>query len=57
MSKAGSMNIAPGVYRSDCCGIERVVEENQRFPSCDGGGMRCAGSNANWIFVRKTPTK
>ena len=58
MPKPGDINHVPGVYRSVCCGVERSIPDNVKFPPCPGsgksGGIRCAGQNANWIFVRPT---
>ncbi|MEP6935299.1 MAG: hypothetical protein ABI988_15415 [Nitrospirota bacterium] len=56
MNKAGDINLIPGLYRSECCGIERSLPDNATFPPCPGSGKsgesRCSGQNAEWIFVR-----
>ena len=58
MPKTGDINHAPGVYRSVCCGVERSLPDNVKFPPCPGSGKsswsRCVGKNANWIMVRPT---
>ncbi len=48
MSKTGDVIQAAGTYRSDCCGIERSFQQNQKFPPCDGGRPGCQGNNAVW---------
>jgi hypothetical protein len=57
MPKTGTVNSVSGIYKSDCCGVERAVPEHHKFPPCDGGKHHCAGSGANWTLVRKTQTK
>ena len=58
MSKTADINHVHGVYRSVCCGVERSIPDNVKFPPCPGGGIsggsQCAGRNANWIMVRPT---
>jgi len=65
MPKSGEISEASGVYRSDCCGLERSVPEGHRFPPCQNpragrgapGHRRCAHGNARWTLVRKAPPK
>jgi hypothetical protein len=57
MPKTGEMNSVPGIYRSDCCGVERTIPQNQRFPPCDSHGLYCKGNAATWTLVRRTRTK
>jgi len=57
MPHTATINTVSGVYTSDCCGIERTVAENDKFPPCPGGKLGCGGTNANWTLVRKTQTK
>ncbi len=58
MHKPGEINHVHGVYRSECCGVERTLPDNVKFPPCPGsgksGGSPCGGKNATWIFVRPT---
>ena len=58
MFKPGDINHAHGLYRSMCCGVERSLPDNVKFPACPGhgksGGNPCAGKNATWIIVRLT---
>ena len=58
MPKTSDINHVPGVYRSVCCGVERSMPDNFKFPPCPGsgqsGGSQCVGQNANWIMVRPT---
>ena len=58
MPTTAEINHAPGVYRSVCCGVERRMPDNLKFPPCLGsdksGGSRCAGQHANWIMMRPT---
>jgi hypothetical protein len=55
MHKAGDINLIQGLYRSECCGIERSLPDHEKFPPCPGsgksGGSRCSGQNADWILV------
>jgi hypothetical protein len=57
MPKTGTVNVVSGIYRSDCCGVERAIPEYHKFPPCGGGKIHCAGTNANWTLVRRTQTK
>ena len=57
MPKTSTINQTSGIYRSDCCGVERAMPAKHKFPPCTGGKVRCAGANANWTLVRKTKTK
>jgi len=57
MPHTGTINFESGIYRSDCCGVERTVGEKHKFPPCDGGKLGCGGNNANWTLVRKKKTK
>jgi hypothetical protein len=57
MPHTGTINFVSGIYRSDCCGVERAVPEQDKFPPCDGGKSGCGHDNANWTLVRKTQTK
>ena len=56
MQKTGEINLIPGLYRSECCGVERSLADNVEFPRCPGSGKsgesRCSGQNAEWILVR-----
>ena len=58
MHKAGDNNRIQGLYRSECCGVERSLSDNDKFPPCPGSGKsgesRCSGQNAAWILVRPT---
>jgi hypothetical protein len=58
MHKAGDSNRIQGLYRSECCGVERSLPDNEKFPPCPGSGKsgerRCSGPNAEWILVRPT---
>ena len=58
MPKTADINHVPGVYRSECCGVEKTMPDNFKYPPCLGSGKsgesRCAGQNANWIMVRPT---
>jgi hypothetical protein len=58
MSQAGDINLLPGLYRSECCGVERSLADNCKFPPCPGqahsGENPCAGKNATWSLVRPT---
>ena len=58
MFKPGDINHVHGVYRSVCCGVERSLPDNVKFPPCPGsgklGGSPCIGKNANWIMVYPT---
>ena len=58
MFKPGDINHVHGVYRSVCCGVERSLPDNVKFPPCSGsgksGGSLCIGKNANWIMVYPT---
>ena len=58
MHKAGDNNRIQGLYRSECCGVEQSLSENEKFPPCPGRGKsgesRCSGQNAEWILVRPT---
>ena len=58
MFKPGDINHVHGVYRSVCCGVERSLPDNVKFPLCPGsgksGGSPCIGKNANWIMVHPT---
>ncbi len=55
--RTGDMNHVPGVYMSLCCGVERSVPDNMKFPPCPGGGKsggrKCSGQNAMWTYLRK----
>ena len=54
MAAVGSMNRVAGVYRSDCCGIERTVPAMEKFPACaNPRSYCCKKSNADWILVRR----
>lgn len=53
MPHTSTINFISGNYRSDCCGVELSVTENQNFPPCPGGKLSCGGSNANWTLVPK----
>jgi len=53
MPKTGEINAVSGIYRSDCCGVERSIPENHRFPPCS----TCRGENATWTLVRAAQTK
>jgi len=57
MPKTGMIAMESGIYKSDCCGVERAVPENHRFPPCNAGNPSCAGDSANWTLERKTQTK
>ena len=57
MPHTGTINFVSGIYRSDCCGVERAVSEKDIFPPCNGGKSGCGRDNANWTLVRKTQTK
>lgn len=57
MPKTGTVNQTSGIYRSDCCGVERAIPEYHKFPPCGGGGGGCKGPGANWTLVRRTQTK
>jgi hypothetical protein len=52
MRKPGEINHIPGTYRSECCGIERTLADNGKFPPCPGPAHSsenpCAGKNATW---------
>jgi hypothetical protein len=58
MLQAGELNHVHGLYRSGCCGIERTLADNCKFPPCPGpahsGENPCAGKNATWTLVRPT---
>ena len=58
MHNAGDINRIQGLYRSECCGVERSLLVNETFPPCPGreksGESRCSGQNAEWILVRPT---
>lgn len=58
MFKVGSINHVHGLYRSVCCGVERSISDNMKFPPCPGSnksnGSPCAGKNADWTLVRPT---
>jgi hypothetical protein len=58
MHEAGDSNRIQGLYRSECCGVERPLPANEKFPPCPGKGKsgesRCSGQNAEWILVRST---
>ena len=57
MHKAGDITLIQGLYRSECCGVERLLSDNATFPPCPGSGKsgaRCSGQNAEWIFVSPT---
>ena len=55
--RTGDMNHVPGVYVSMCCGVERSVPDNMKFPPCPGGGKsgkgKCASQKASWTFLRR----
>lgn len=57
MPKTGTSNQVAGIYRSDCCKIERTMPQGHTFPPCGGGKIGCAGQGANWTLVRATQTK
>jgi hypothetical protein len=57
MPKTGTSNAIAGIYRSDCCGVERTMPKGHTFPPCPKGGHVCMGENANWTLVRATQTK
>ena len=57
MPKTGTSNSVSGVYRSDCCGVERSMPKSHTFPPCRGGKIHCVGIGANWTLVRATQTK
>jgi len=59
MPKTGESNPVAGIYRSDCCKIERTMPAGHTFPPCGGGGGKppCKGTAATWTLVRKTQTK
>jgi hypothetical protein len=40
MPHTGAISFVSGIYRSDCCGVERAVSEKDKFPPCDGGQVR-----------------
>ena len=58
MFKPGDINHVHGVYRSVCCGVERSLPDNVKFPPCPGsgksGGSPCIGKNTNWVMVHPT---
>jgi hypothetical protein len=57
MPKAAYMNHVPGLYQSVCCGVERNMPDNMKFPPCPGGAkgeIRCDGPNASWMLIRAT---
>jgi hypothetical protein len=57
MPNTGSINQVSGIYRSDCCKVERAVPKDHKFPPCDGRKTGCGGNSANWTLVRETQTK
>lgn len=57
MPMTGSVNTVSGIYRSNCCGVERAIPEYHTFPPCGGGHSGCKGSRAGWTLVRRTQTK
>jgi hypothetical protein len=59
MPKTGEANTVSGVYRSDCCGVERSMPDGHKFPPCPSkpGAKSCSGSGAGWTLVRRTQTK
>ena len=58
MHKSSEINHFHGLYRSECCGVERSLPDNVKFPPCPGSGKatagKCVGQNATWKFVRPT---
>lgn len=52
--KSGSTNRVPGIYRSDCCEVEKPVPTGDKFPACDGQGPNCDEENAHWAIVQAT---
>jgi hypothetical protein len=52
MPLTGSFNGTSGIYRSNCCAVERAVQNAHRFPACQGAKTNCAESNANWMLVQ-----
>ncbi len=55
MVHTGEVNQVPGIYRSDCCGVEKSLMKGQRFQQCPSApGRHCLRSNATWSFVRRT---
>jgi hypothetical protein len=57
MPHTGTINFVSGIYRSDCCGVERALSETLKFPPCDGGKLGCGGDNTNWTLVPKAKAK
>lgn len=57
MPKPGEVNYVSGIYRSECCGVERAVPEFHKFPPCAAGKYACKGANATWTLVRRTQTR
>ena len=57
MDKSWDINHVHGLYRSVCCGVERSLASNSKFPPCLGssksGGSPCV-KNVNWTLVRPT---
>jgi hypothetical protein len=57
MPKTGEKNPTAGIYKSNCCGVERTMPAGHTFPPCTGAGKSCSGGKASWTLVRKTQTK
>jgi hypothetical protein len=51
MPYAREISHRDALYRSDCCGVERMVPVGAPFPDCDGAGIRCRRNNAHWSFA------
>jgi len=54
MVHTGEINQVPGIYRSDCCGVEKSLVKGQRFQPCPSvPGRPCRRSIATWSLVRR----
>jgi hypothetical protein len=54
MVHTGEINQVPGIYRSDCCRVEKALVKGQRFQPCPSApGRRCRRSVATWSLVRR----